>query len=218
MIFVVSTTSWSSSNSYNISSWKRQHYSFIWAVFKLHTEWSNAQRVSAQTTTILPITAATWTARTTLITWYTRRKLICSTKILKNFWLTQEFIFSLLLKQEIYVTSQNDFPQFVWNVSVRNIRITNKFKLLYKDWLICSFCNNLSIIMILTLISLANDFIFCNNPKTFPNNRMREFLWKMESKSKMNMKTFFASKIKHSIFFYQLFERTKTIRLQITRS
>ena len=44
---------WPTSNSLSISFWIRLCYTFIWAVFKPHTEWSDAQRVNAPTTILL---------------------------------------------------------------------------------------------------------------------------------------------------------------------
>ena len=50
---------------------------FICAAFKSYMGWSNVQRVSVPTTILLATTA--WTA---LVTWYTRRKILRTTKIL----------------------------------------------------------------------------------------------------------------------------------------
>ena len=54
MFLFTSATLWPSSNLYSIRSWIRLHCTFIRVAFKLHTDWSNAQRVSTLTTTILP--------------------------------------------------------------------------------------------------------------------------------------------------------------------
>ena len=49
---------WPRSNSQ--SSVHEFHYTFIYLAFKSHTEWINAQRVSAPTTTLLPTTTGTY--------------------------------------------------------------------------------------------------------------------------------------------------------------
>ena len=63
------------------SFWIRTRCTFICVFFKLLTEWSNAQRVSTlyNRQQWLPFTV--WTAS---VTWYTRRKLVRTTKILQN--------------------------------------------------------------------------------------------------------------------------------------
>ena len=65
---------------------------FFCATFKSHTKWSNAQRVSAHTTTALPITA--WTVS---VMWYTHRKLAHTIKMLQNF-LTHPSSFIAMLR------------------------------------------------------------------------------------------------------------------------
>ena len=52
-------TWWPNSKPQSVSSWVRLHCMSIWAVFKTHTDWSNAQHVRAPFTTILP-TTVTW--------------------------------------------------------------------------------------------------------------------------------------------------------------
>ena len=51
---------WWWSNPYSVNFRIRRRWTFIFAVFKLHTGWSNAQCVSAPTNMILPTTAGTY--------------------------------------------------------------------------------------------------------------------------------------------------------------
>ena len=65
---------------------------FIFAFFKLHTQWRNAQCVRVPATTILLRTKGISTAWTTSVTWYTYRKIANAIKILQSPWFTQVFI------------------------------------------------------------------------------------------------------------------------------
>ena len=60
MSLLGSVALWLSLNSQSISSQIRQRCMFLWAAFKSHTNWCNAQRVRTPTTTILQTTLSTF--------------------------------------------------------------------------------------------------------------------------------------------------------------
>ena len=70
MFFVASATLEPSSISRNVKSWIILRCWNICSAIRSHTVWSNAQHVSATTTTILPTTASTNYGFTALVNWY----------------------------------------------------------------------------------------------------------------------------------------------------